>query len=68
MPMTKVGMATPASEKVMMAPLSSLWRRSAVSTPSGMPMESASSAAAATSSSVAGMRSTIRSETGRARR
>ena len=66
--MTKVGMATPASEKVMIAPLPTLWRRSAVSTPSGMPMASASKAATATSSSVAGIRSTIRSETGRARR
>ena len=66
--MTKVGMATPAREKVMIAPLSRLSRRSAVSTPSGMPMASASRAATATSSRVAGMRSTIRSETGRARR
>ena len=68
MPITKVGMATPASEKVMTAWLSTLLRRKAVSTPSGMPMASASRAATATSSSVAGMRSTIRSETGRASR
>ena len=36
MPITKVGMATPASEKVMTAWLSTLLRRSAVSTPSGL--------------------------------
>src|SRR5215470_5033805 len=65
MPITKVGMATPASEKVITAWLPMLWRRSAVSTPSGMPMLSARNAATSTSSSVAGMRSTITSETGR---
>ena len=68
MPITKVGMATPASEKVMTRLAVDAVAPEAVSTPSGMPMASASRAATATSSSVAGMRSTIRSETGRASR
>ena len=64
-PVTKVGVDTPTSDTAC-TPLASGPRGLiAVSTPSGMPMASASAVATATSSSVAGSRSAIMSETGR---
>ena len=63
MPITKVGSDTPTSETVSTKRLSQLSRLRPVKTPRPMPAASAMTAETNTSSSVAGMRSRIRSET-----
>ena len=65
MPVTKVGTEMPISETTCSMLLDKPRGFSAVYTPIGTPIARANTAAAATSSSVAGRRSAIRSETGR---
>jgi len=59
MPMTKVGSDTPISDTVRITRLSQCDRLMPVKTPRPMPMVRARTADAATSSRVAGIRSTI---------
>ncbi len=65
MPIRKVGNETPSSDAAIVSLASQCRRRSAVYTPRGMPIAIATSPATTASSSVAGSRSAINTDTSR---